>query len=75
MMMVSNSTGVNLPRRPCLRRRWWVRSIQCTMAARSSSLVAQDWRSRTLFCSSEKTLYMAALSPHAPTLPMDPISP
>ena len=28
-----------------------------------------------MFCSSEKKLYIAALSPHAPTLPIDPSMP
>ena len=44
------------------------------IASRSSSRVAQRWRSRTFFCNSEKNDSIAALSAHAPTRPIDPDS-
>jgi len=44
-----------------------------TIAIRSSWRVAQGRRSRTFFSSSAKKLSMAASSPAAPTLPIDPI--
>ena len=47
-------------------------SIQVTIARRSSSRVAQRWRSRTFFCSSAKNDSIAALSPQAPTRPIEP---
>lgn len=70
--MASNSTGVNRPRAACQRHRWSVRLIQVTIAIRSSWRVAQERRLRTFFCSSEKELSIAALSPAAPTPPIDP---
>ena len=45
------------------------------VARRSSSRVAQRCRSRTFFCSSAKKGSMAALSPYAPTRPIEPTSP
>jgi len=48
------------------------RGIQVTIASLSSSLVAQLRRLRTLFCSKLKNDSIAALSPAAPTLPIDP---
>jgi hypothetical protein len=42
------------------------------MAILSSLRVAQRRRSRTFFCSRLKKLSMAALSPAAPTRPMEP---
>jgi transposase InsO family protein len=50
-MMVSNSIGVKRPRAACRRRRWQVRSIQVTIAMRSSFLPVQERRLRTRFCS------------------------
>ena len=43
-----------------------------TIAIRSCSRVSQRRRSRTFFCSRLKKLSMAALSPAAPTRPIDP---
>jgi hypothetical protein len=71
-MMVSYSMGVNRHSESCLRRRWQVLSIQVTIAIRRSSRVAQGWRFRTFFYSRLKKDSMAALSPAAPTLPIDP---
>src|SRR3954469_821638 len=45
------------------------------IASRSSSRVVQRCRSSTFFCSSAKKDSIAALSPQAPTRPIDPISP
>src|SRR5690349_12298396 len=44
------------------------------IASRSCSRVGQRCRSRTFFCSRAKNDSMAALSPQAPTRPMDPVS-
>ena len=44
------------------------------IAKRSSSRVAQRWRSRTFFWRSEKNDSMAALSAHAATRPIEPSS-
>lgn len=60
---------VRRPSAACRRRRWWVRSIQVTIAMRSSSRMVPTRRSRTFFCSRLKKDSMAALSPAAPTLP------
>lgn len=49
----------------CWRRRWKVRSIQLTIATRSSWRVAQMLRSRTFFCSGAKKDSMAELSGRA----------
>jgi hypothetical protein len=68
----SNSIGVILPRARCRHSRWYVRSIQVTIASRSSARVAHRCRSTTLRCRSAKKDSMAALSPHAPTRPVDP---
>ena len=45
------------------------------MASRSSSRVAQRCRSSTFFCSRAKKDSIAALSPQAPTRPIEPTSP
>jgi hypothetical protein len=42
------------------------------MAIRSSSRVAETWRSRTFFWTKEKNDSRAALWPRAPTLRIDP---
>lgn len=46
-----------------------------TVAMRSSSRVAQARRARTFSCSRLKNDSVAALSPAAPTRPIDPIIP
>lgn len=45
------------------------------MAKRSSCRVVRRCRSNTIFCSRAKNDSVAALSPHAPTRPKDPVNP
>ncbi|MCU1634032.1 MAG: hypothetical protein JWM61_2684 [Micrococcaceae bacterium] len=45
------------------------------MVCRRSSFVAHLCQSRTFFCRSAKKYSIAALSPQAPTRPIDPVSP
>jgi hypothetical protein len=49
-----------------------VRSIQLTIAIRNCSRVAHRRLFSTFFCNSAKNDPMAALSPQAPTRPIDP---
>src|SRR5699024_4844165 len=65
----------SLPRRRWRRRRLYLVWIQVTIARRRSSRVSQRRVSRTFFCSNEKKLSMAALSPEDPTRPIDPFRP
>ena len=62
-IMASNSIGVTWPIRACLRRRWYVRSIQITIARRSSWRVVHERLLRTFFCNRLKNDSIAVLSP------------
>ena len=73
--IISNSTGVSLPRARWRRRRLYVVSIHTTIASHSSSRLVQRRVSRTFFCSSEKNDSIAALSPDEATRPIDPFKP
>ncbi len=65
-MMVSYSMGINRSRAAWRRRRWYVRSIQFTMATRNSSRVSHRRRSSTLFYKRTKNDSMVALSAAEP---------
>ena len=73
--MVSTSTGGSLPRARRRRGRLYVVSIQTTIGRRCSWRVRQRRVFRTFFCSSEKKLCIAALSPEEPTRPKEPRKP
>lgn len=64
-----------MPRPRWRRRRLYLVSIQTTIARRKSSRVFQRRVSRTFFCSNEKKLSIAALSPDEPTRPIEPRRP
>ena len=66
---------MSLPRVRWRRLRLYLVSIHTTIASRSSSRVSHLLVLRTFFCNREKKLSMAALSPAAPTRPMDPLMP
>ena len=65
-MIVSYSMAAGRSGRSCLRRRWWVFSIQVTIALQRSSRVRHRKRFSTFFGSSAKKDSIAALSPPYP---------